>query len=76
MANAYHLLYVRENGNGIVIVCIYVDDLIVGGDKEAEIEHVKALMKHEFDMKDLGELQYFLGIEIIRTKEGIWLSQR
>ena len=67
-------LYVQEKENGIVIVCIYVDDLIVGGDKEAEIEHVKALMKQEFDMKDLGELRYFLGIEIIRTKEGIWLS--
>ena len=33
-----------------------MDDLIVGGDKEAEIEHVKALMKQEFDMKDMGEL--------------------
>ena len=76
MANADHSLYVPENENGIVIVWIYVDDLIVGGDKEAEIEHVKALMKQDFDMKDLGELWYFLGIEIIRTKQGIWLSQR
>ena len=76
MADADHSLYVREKENGIIIVCIYVDDLIVGGDKEAEIEHVKALMKQEFDMKDLGELRYFLGIEIIRTKESIWLSQR
>ncbi|MCO5558643.1 hypothetical protein L7F22_012229 [Adiantum nelumboides] len=57
-------------------VCIYVDDLIIGGDNEGEIMHIKSLLKKEFDMKDLGELRYFLGIEIIHTKEGIWLSQR
>ena len=56
MADADHSLYVQEKENGIVIVCIYVHDLIVGGDKEAEIGHVKALMKQESDMKDLGEL--------------------
>ena len=76
MADADHSLYVRENESGIVVICIYVDDLIVGGDNVATIEHVKTLLKQEFDMKDLGELRYFLGIEIIRTKEGIWLSQR
>ena len=76
MANADHSLYVPKNEHGIVIICIYVDDLIVGGDNEAEVAHVKTLMKQEFDMKDLGELCYFLGIEIVRTKEGIWLSQR
>ena len=76
MADADHSLYVRTNEHGIVFICIYVDDLIIGGDHEAEIAHVKTLMKQEFDMKDLGELRYFLGIEIVRTKEGIWLSQR
>ncbi|MCO5602581.1 hypothetical protein L7F22_056715 [Adiantum nelumboides] len=76
MADADHSLYVRKNENGIVIVCIYVDDLIIGGDNEGEIMHVKSLLKKEFDMKDLGELRYFLGIEIIHTKEGTWLSQR
>ena len=76
MSAADHSLYVRENETGIVIVCIYVDDLIVGGDNEDEVEHVKTQLKQEFDMKDLGELRYFLGIEIIRTQEGIWLSQR
>ncbi|MCO5547345.1 hypothetical protein L7F22_000794 [Adiantum nelumboides] len=76
MADADHSLYVRKTENGIVIICIYVDDLIIGGDNEGEIMHVKSLLKKEFDMKDLGELRYFLGIEIIHTKEGIWLSQR
>ena len=76
MADADHSLYVRKNEHDIVIICIYVDDLIVGGDNETEIAHVKTLMKQEFDMKDLEELRYFLGIEIVRTKEGIWLSQR
>ena len=71
MADADHSLYVRKNDSGIVIICIYVDDLIVGGDHVADVEHVKSLLKKEFDMKDLGELRYFLGIEIIHTEEGI-----
>ncbi|MCO5563231.1 hypothetical protein L7F22_016868 [Adiantum nelumboides] len=76
MADADHSLYVRKNQNGIVIICIYVDVFIIGGDNEGEIMHVKSLLNKEFDMKDLGELRYFLGIEIIHTKESIWLLQR
>ena len=74
MTDADHSLYVRKNEHGIVIICIYVDDLITGGNNESEIQHVKTLLKQEFDIKDLGELCFFLGIEIVRTKEGIWLS--
>ena len=76
MANADHSLYVLKSDKGIVVITIYVDDLIVGGDNEEEIEHVKSLLKQKFDMKDLGELRYFLGIEVIRVPEGIWLSQQ
>ena len=76
MASADHSLYVRMTDKGIVAVVIYVDDLIVGGDSLEEIEYVKSLVKKKFDMKDLGVLRYFLGIEIIRTPDGIWLSQK
>ena len=38
-----------------------------------EIEHVKGLLKKHSDMKDLGDLRYFLGIEVICTPQGIWL---
>ena len=59
-----------------MVIAIYVDDLIIVGDSAMEIDHVKGLLKQEFEMKDLGELRYFLGIEVIRTPKGIWLSQR
>lgn len=61
---------------GILVINIYVDDLIVWGDNEDEIYHVKVLMKQKFYMKDLGDLHYFMGIENIRTPNGMWLSHR
>ena len=76
MESAGYSLYVRKSDRGIVIIVIYIDDLIVGGDNLDEIEHVKGLLNLKFDMKDLGELRYFLGIEIICTPDGIWMSQR
>jgi hypothetical protein len=76
MSDADHSFYVHKSDEGIVVITIYVDDLIVGGDNEKEVEHVKHLLKQKFDMKDLGELKFFLGIEVIRTPEGIWLLQR
>ena len=75
MADADHSLYLCKSEKGLVFVTIYVDDLIIGGDHVDEVEHIKGLLKQEFEMKDLGELHFFLGIEIIRTKTGIWLSQ-
>ena len=59
-----------------MLVVIYVDDLIVTGDSDADIDDVKLLLKQKFEMKDLGELHYFLGIEVIRSPRGIWLLQR
>jgi hypothetical protein len=76
MSDADHSLYVRKSDEGIVVITIYVDDLIVGGDNEKEIEHVKSFLKQKFDMKDLGELKFFLSIEVIKMHKGIWLLQR
>ena len=53
-----------------------VHELIIVGDSALEIDHVKGVLKQKFEMKDSGELHYFLGIEVIRTPKGIWLSQR
>ena len=45
MSHADHSLYVCKSDDGIVLITIYVDDLIIVGDSETEIEHVKGLLK-------------------------------
>ncbi len=66
----------KKIDHGIVVIVIYVDDLIIIGDSDADISDLKKLLKQKFEMKDLGELRYILGIEVIRSLKGIWLLQR
>ncbi len=66
----------KKTDHGIVVIVIYVDDLIITGDSDADISDLKKLLKQKFEMKDLGKLRYFLGIEVIHSPKGIWLLQR
>ncbi len=75
-SNANFSLYLKETNHGIVVIVIYVDDLIITGDNDADIFDLKKLFKQKFEMKDLGELHYFLSIEVIQSPKGIWLLQR
>jgi hypothetical protein len=59
-----------------VATVIYVDDLIITGDSDENIFDLKKFLKQKFEMKDLGKLRYFLGIEVIQSRKGIWLLQR
>jgi hypothetical protein len=67
---------VKKTNHGIIVIVIYVDDLIIIGNSNGDIFNLKKLLKQKFDMKDLGELHYFLGIEVIQSPKGIWLLQR
>jgi hypothetical protein len=64
-SNVDFSFYVKKIDHGIVIIVIYVDDLIITGDSDVDISDVKKFLKQKFEMKDLGELCYFLGIEVI-----------
>ncbi|GAA0172344.1 transmembrane signal receptor [Lithospermum erythrorhizon] len=57
-------------------VLVYVDDLIISGNNRADIAAFKDYLHMCFHMKDLGKLKYFLGIEVGRNPEGIFLCQR
>ncbi len=66
----------KKTNHGIVVIVIYVDDLIITRDSNVNISNLKKFLKQKFEMKDLGELRYFLGIEVIQSPKGIWLLQR
>ena len=55
---------------------MYVDDVILAGNDIQHIEATKQLLGKQFKLKDMGKLQYFLGIEVARSRAGIVLSQR
>jgi hypothetical protein len=65
--NADHSIYTKLSTG--TIICIYVDDLLLFSYSLDEIAHIKAQMTHEFEMKDLRELDCFLGMEIERDRE-------
>jgi histone deacetylase 1/2 len=65
-----------NKGGVTVYVLVYVDDIIVAS---SSIDATKALLKDlekEFALKDIGEIHYFLGIEVKRTSEGLLLNQQ
>lgn len=53
---------------------VYIDDIVVTDDDHCEINNLKGFLCKKFEIKDLRLLRYFLGIEIARSKNGIFLS--
>ncbi|KAL0458821.1 UNVERIFIED_CONTAM: Retrovirus-related Pol polyprotein from transposon RE1 [Sesamum latifolium] len=56
-------------------VLVYLDDLVIAGSDGVAIHKFKDYLCHYFHMKDLGTLKYFLGVEVARNQEGIFLCQ-
>ncbi|KAK8934097.1 hypothetical protein KSP39_PZI014574 [Platanthera zijinensis] len=72
-----YALYMKVEKNGdIMILCLYVDDMIFTGSNPAMFEEFKSLMKKEFEMTNLGELSYFLGVEVQQREDGIFIAQK
>jgi len=70
-----HGIYCRNTTNKL-IVCLYVDDMIVTGNNEEETKAFKKNMMKKFEMSDLGNLTYFMGIEFEMNSQGVLIHQR
>ncbi|XP_019236846.1 PREDICTED: uncharacterized protein LOC109217072 [Nicotiana attenuata] len=60
----------------VVFVAVYVDDVIVTGTHQEEIDSLKSFLHETFKIKDLGRLHYFLGMEVLYKEDGELISQR
>ena len=54
---------------------LYVDDMIITGDDLSDIQELKNFLSQQFDIKDLGHLSYFLGLEITYSTDGLYITQ-
>ena len=66
-------MFVKLQGSKLVVVLVYVDDLIITGDDEDEIRRTRENLANCFQMKELGELKHFLGLEVDLVKYGLFL---
>jgi hypothetical protein len=68
-------LFILRQGNDILIVQVYVDGIVFGGSSHSLVARFAEDMSKEFEMSMMGELQFFLGLQIKQAKEGTFVHQ-
>ncbi|GJR15339.1 putative ribonuclease H-like domain-containing protein [Tanacetum coccineum] len=68
-------LFIKRHKGHILLVQIYVDDIIFGSTKKELCDEFEKLMKDKFQMSSMGELTFFLGLQVQQKKNGIFISQ-
>ena len=76
MASHYDsALFLRRTDKCTILLLLYVDDMIITGDDLSGIQELKDFLSQQFEMKDLGHLSYFLGLEITHSTDGLYITQ-
>nr|GEZ31749.1 putative ribonuclease H-like domain-containing protein [Tanacetum cinerariifolium] len=69
------MLFIKKQQKDILLVQIYVDDIIFGATNKALCKSFEKLMKDKFQMSSMGELTFFLGLQVKQKTDGIFISQ-
>jgi hypothetical protein len=75
MGKVDQTLFLLGQGRDILIVQVYVDDIVFGGSSNSLVARFAEDMSREFEMSMMGELQFFLGLQIKQSKEGTFVHQ-
>ena len=68
-------LFIYIHGSIICYLLVYVDDLVLTGNDVNFVNYIVNYLGSQFSLKDMGQLHFFLGVEVLPTKHGIFLSQ-
>jgi hypothetical protein len=75
MGKVDNTLLLLRKGDDILIVQVYVDDIVFGGSSHSLVVRFAEDMSKEFEMSMIGELQFFIGLQIKEAKEGTFVNQ-
>ena len=76
MASHYDsALFLCRTDKCTILLLLYVNDMIITGDDLSGIQYLKDFLSQQFEMKDLGHLSYFLGLEITYSITGLYITQ-
>jgi hypothetical protein len=67
------ILFLLRQGRDILVVQVYVDDIVFGGSSNSLVVRFAEDLSKEFEMSMMGELQFFLGLQIKQSKEGTFV---
>nr|GFB78175.1 putative ribonuclease H-like domain-containing protein [Tanacetum cinerariifolium] len=67
-------LFIRRQRGNFILVQVYMDDIIVGSSNPQLCREFEALMHEKFQMSSMGELNFFLGLQVLQKEDGIFLS--
>ncbi|GJQ96821.1 retrovirus-related pol polyprotein from transposon TNT 1-94 [Tanacetum coccineum] len=68
-------LFIKKDKGDILLVQVYVDDIIFGSTKKSLCTEFEGLMHKKFQMSSMGELTFFLGLQVMQRDDGIFISQ-
>ena len=72
----HHSIFYKNSSSGIILLVVYVNDIVITGSDSKGILSLKSFLNSQFRTKDLGMLKCFLGVEVMKSKQGILLSQQ
>ncbi|GJT21451.1 putative ribonuclease H-like domain-containing protein [Tanacetum coccineum] len=68
-------LFIKKDKCNILLVQVYVDDIIFGSTKKSLCTEFEGLMHKKFQISSIGELTFFLGLQVMQKDDGIFISQ-